>query len=154
MYEQGGVMTADPRAVYDIQTALSTQTVASLFQERITRPDNTALRLMTRNRFQWSFDEPETSPFAWSAHEQPTQVVVAHYASRNTGGGMLRQYAAANAVADIVLEVWDRGSARMLRVTAPTSPGPKTCVRSFLNGLTEKDIRTNVKESVQHVETA
>jgi len=141
-------------AVYEVRTALPVNEIALLFRERITKPQNKALRLMIRNKFTWSFytPEPAAGPFAqFEAREEPAFAVAAHAVSPDRGGGMLRQAADAMAGGDFLLEIWDRGARRDARLTVPAATGWKSCASNFLVGLAEKNPGTEVKMSVQRV---
>jgi hypothetical protein len=142
-------------AVYEVRTAVPVDEIALLFRERITKPQNRALRLMIRNKFIWSFYSPEaaaSSPFAqFEAREEPTFAVAALAVSPDHGGGILRQAADALAGGDFLLEIWDRGGRRDARLTVPAATGWKSCASNFVAGLAEKNPGTQVMESVQRV---
>jgi hypothetical protein len=142
--------------VYEIRTALPVKEVALLFREGIIKPQSRGLRLVA-GKFNWSFYTPKAAdgPFAQfeAAGEDPSYAVAAH-AVRPERGGMVRQAADALATGNFLLQIWDRGARRDVRLTAPDATAWKSYASNFLNRLVEKDPGTTVEQSVQHVTEA
>jgi hypothetical protein len=139
--------------VYEIRTALPEKEIALLFRERIIKPQSKGLRLVA-GKFTWSFYTPTAAdgPFAQfeTRGEEPSFAVAAH-AVRPERGGMVRQAADALATGNFLLETWDRGARRDVRLTAPPSTAWKSDASNFLNGLVEKDPGAGIEQSVQRV---
>jgi hypothetical protein len=137
----------------EIYTTLSAEYIATLFQDKITKPQSRGLRLVA-GKFNWSFYEPDAAEghFARIAPRAgaPAHAIGAH-ALRPERGGVVRQAADAMATGNFLLGIWDGGSSREARLIAPAAPAWKSYTGHFLSSITVMDATARITRGEQRV---